>query len=103
METENLQIVNQVQYKEGGGAFMDLAGATDTTSGITLQPGETQCYPFEVTFDHVDGRNYRSAAQVTITNHSGQLGEEFGPQPKADFSIPVEATIYEYDLTAVLK
>jgi hypothetical protein len=51
-----------------------------------------------VTFSPVAGATYRNAAQVTITNHAGWLpgGKNcpgsapcpFGPNPKADFSLP---------------
>jgi len=43
-----------------------------------------------VAFALVSEAQYRNVAKVTITNHSGNLGEEFGLEPKKDFSLPAE-------------
>ena len=103
-ETEGLKIVAQVQGKSGSGQFQDISGAAQTiVPAQQLNPGQTQCYPYQVTFDADPNMQYRVAAQVTITNHSGQLGIEFGPQPKATFSIPSQPTLIEIDETALLN
>ncbi len=97
--TENLQIVDVVQVKAGSGAFQDYASAgIDLSAHPVLAPGESACYPYHVTFSPVAGVTYRSAAQITITNHAGWIpgGKNcvgptpcpFGPNPKADFSLP---------------
>lgn len=100
--TENLKLVDQVEYKiPGPGQFEPLSGASQTiTPSTQLGPGETGNYNYEITFDPVPGVIYRNSVKVTITNHSGHLGKEFGPEPKADFSLPSEPTIKYFDRTA---
>ncbi|NPV67354.1 MAG: hypothetical protein HPY64_09450 [Anaerolineae bacterium] len=92
--TENLKLVDQVEYKTGAGQFQPLPGASQTIIPTTqLGPGETGCYNYDITFTPVAGAQYRNSVKVTITNHSGHLGEEFGPEPKADFSLPASPTL----------
>lgn len=101
--TENLKIVVQVEYKTGAGQYQPLPGASQTILPATqLGPGATGCYDYEIAFTPVPGANYRVAAKVTITNHSGHLGIEFGPEPKADFCLPSVPTIIEIDESATL-
>ncbi|MGB9825907.1 MAG: hypothetical protein ACPLRU_04465, partial [Desulfofundulus sp.] len=86
--TEGLKLVDQVEYKTGSGQFQPLSGASQTiVPAEQLAPGETKCYPYSITFTPVAGAIYRNSVKVTITNHSGHLGEEFGPEPKTDFSL----------------
>lgn len=90
-ETEDLQIIDTVQYKtSGGGSFQDGPSAlVDTGDKPQLGPGDSYCYAYVVDFDPpANATAYRNIAHVTITNHSGHLGEAFGPSPKADFSAP---------------
>jgi len=109
--TENLKIVDRVQYKTGAGQFQDLPGASQTIiPAQQLGPGESKCYSYEIEFTPVPGAIYRNVAKVTITNHSGWLpgGQNcpgpdlcpFGPEPKADFSLPGSPTIIEKDAEA---
>lgn len=102
--TENLKIVDQVEYKlPGPGQFQPLPGATQTIiPAQQLGPGETGYYNYEITFTPIPGAIYRNSVKVTITNHSGSLGKEFGPEPKTDFSLPSEPTIVLVDDTATL-
>lgn len=101
--TENLKIVVQVQYKTGPGQYQPLLGASQTIIPATqLGPGTSACYDYEIFFAPIAGASYRVAAKVTITNHSGWLGQEFGPEPKNDFSLPSSPTIFEIDETATL-
>lgn len=115
--TENLTIVDQVQYKVGSGQFQDLPGATVTIVPAPLAPSESGCYAYDIPLTPIAGAIYRNVAHVTITNHSGWLpgGRNcpgpalcpFGPDPKADFSLPTEPTSVtiidaEADLTDVL-
>jgi hypothetical protein len=97
--TENLQIVDVVQYKSGPGKFQDYAsGAVDLSAKPVLAPSESYCYSYSVTFTPVAGADYRNVAHITITNHSGWLPGgnncpgpalcSFGPDPKADFGLP---------------
>jgi hypothetical protein len=102
--TEGLKLVDQVQYKTGSGQFQPLAGATQTiTPTQQLAPGETKCYPYEIEFTPIEGATYRNSVKVTITNHSGHLGTAFGPNPKADFSLPSTPTVVKIDERATLK
>lgn len=100
--TEGLKLVDQVEYKTGAGKFQPLPGASQTIiPAEQLAPGETKCYPYSITFTPVAGAIYRNSVKVTITNHSGSLGEEKGPEPKASFSLPSEPTIIEIDAEAI--
>jgi hypothetical protein len=100
--TEGLKIVDVVQQKKGAGDFEELTKASvDVSANPVLDPGEKGCYPYEITFTPVPGAIYRNEAKVTITNHSGHLNEEFGPEPKAGFSLPGSPT--EFDETATLS
>ncbi len=110
--TENLTIVDQVEYKTGPGQFQDLPGASQTITPAQLAPGATGCYDYNIAFTPVAGAQYRNVAHVTITNHSGWLpggphcaGPEpcpFGPDPKADFSLPGTPNIIETDESATV-
>jgi hypothetical protein len=101
--TENLQIVEVVQYKNGSGKFLDYAtSAVDLSAKPVLSPGESYCYPYRMAFVPVAGAVYRSVAHITITNHSGWMpgGQpsrtcSFGPNPKADFSLPASPDVVE--------
>jgi len=100
--TEGLKIVDVVQYKIGSGQFQTLTTENvDLGTMTVLDAGESHCYPYEITFTPVTGAVYRNEAQVTITNHSGHLGTDFGPAPKAGFSLPASPT--EFDETASLS
>ena len=100
--TEELQILDVVQYKSGPGQFQDLVSErVDTSAKPVLEPGESYCYPYDVEFVPVEGAIYRNEARVTITNHSGWLGTPFGPNPKAGFSLPSTPTVR--DETATLS
>jgi hypothetical protein len=96
LPTENLQIVEVVQYKVASTRFQDYASAVvDVSAKPVLASGESYCYPYQTAFTPIAGATYRSTAHITITNHSGWLpgGQRsrpcaFGPSPKADFSLP---------------
>jgi hypothetical protein len=91
--TEGLAIVDQVQFKvPGHGGFQDLEGASVEIEVLAeLEPGEDECYSYEIIFAPVEGaKAYRNVARVTIANHSGHMGESFGPAPKASFSLPLD-------------
>jgi len=105
VSTENLKIVDRVQFKTGKGKFQDLLGASlvvDTSANPVLDPGESDCYPYEIIFIPVPNAEYRNVVKVTITNHSGKLGKEFGPEPKVGFNLPSSPTISEFDAEADL-
>jgi hypothetical protein len=107
--TEGLSIVDVVQNRTGSGQFQDYVSKTVDVSGKpVLAAGETYCYPYEVDFAPVAGVQYRNTARVTITNHSGYLGQPFGPGVsgdgvKADFVIPQTSTAVTRDESASLS
>lgn len=106
--TEGLAIIDVVQTRTGSGPYQDYATApVDVLSKPVLAPGETYCYPYEVALAPQAGAQYRNTARVTITNHSGYLGQPFGPGMngdgvKADFSIPETSTPVTRDASARL-
>jgi hypothetical protein len=102
--TENLSIIDEVQYKVGGGQFQQLTTlAVDLSAKPVLAPGDSYCYPYRVDFTPAAGASYKNVAHVTITNHAGHLpgGNQcpgpdlcpFGPDPAADFSLPGTPTL----------
>jgi hypothetical protein len=100
--TEGLTLVDQVEYKDGPGPFQPLPGVSQTITPAQLGPGESHCYPYSIDFTPVSGTQYRNTVKVTITNHSGQLGQPFGPEPKAGFSMPGSPVDVFEDETATL-
>jgi len=102
--TQGLRIVDVVQIKTGGGPFEDFATQeVDVSSNPVLDPGETGCYNYEVKFTPVAGAQYKNTAHITITNHSGHLGEPFGPSPSSGaFTIPDTPTTVEEDASAMV-
>lgn len=103
--TQNLMIMDQLQYKTGSGKFQNLGlpVLVSTADNPVLDPGESDCYPYEILFTPVSGATYRNTVKVTITNHSGSLGTAKGPEPKADFSLPGSPTEIITDDTASLS
>jgi hypothetical protein len=103
--TQNLRIVDVVQIKIGGGPFEDYATQeVNVSSNPVLEPNETGCYNYEVIFAVVAGAQFKNTAHITITNHSGHLGEEFGPSPSSGtFTIPDTVTTVEEDASAAVE
>jgi hypothetical protein len=103
--TEGLAILDVVQIKTGGPFADYVSNPVDVSAAPVLAPGQAHCYPYEVTFTPVDGAEYRNAARVTITNHSGSLGTPTGPGAngggvKADFALPAAPAVTETDAQA---
>jgi hypothetical protein len=105
--TEGLAILDVVQITTGG-KFQDyVSNPVDVSAAPVLAPGQSHCYAYEVTFAPVDGAQYKNAARVTITNHSGSLGTATGPGAngggvKADFALPEAPAVTETDADASL-
>jgi hypothetical protein len=80
-----------------------LTSATvDVSGNPVLDPGESYCYPCHVDIPITDGEFpqphaggvYKVTAHVTITNHSGHLGEPYGPSPSSESAgFPPEPTL----------
>jgi len=89
--TENLKIQVRLLYQTGGGPYQELVGwqLVNVSSKPVLGPGESYCYPYTIPFTPVAGASYKVDSKITITNHSGHLGKEFGPSPDSDsFKLP---------------
>ncbi|MBI5945934.1 MAG: hypothetical protein HY864_16355 [Chloroflexi bacterium] len=104
--TENLQITDTIQFKSDQGKYQDLYSQNiSVNENPALDPGETHCYPYEITFNEPQGGNvkYRNTALVTITNHSGWMTGSnncpgvqpcpFGPNVKVEFEILLQAGV----------
>ena len=92
-QTTGLTIWDDVYYKVGDGQFIKLASAQVSTSiNPVLNPDESECYPYSITFNPVEDAQYRNSARITITNYEGHAGTAFGPSPNADFSLPDNPT-----------
>ena len=115
-ETESLRITSLIQRKEGG-EWVTVATAPVALSGNpSLEAGESHCYPYETRIEADAGESFRSAARVTVTNHTGHSGSEYGPGLfvtsadeesdvtglYADFTIPATATITTKDAKATV-
>lgn len=91
--TENLTIV--VDLYNGNPPPKDLVASApvDVSGNPVLDPGETGCYAYRVNIPMpTAGGTYKATARVTITNHSGYLGEPFGPSPSATTTFPMAPT-----------
>ena len=107
--TEGLTILDVVQRRVGGSYEDYVSSPVDVSANPVLDPGESHCYPYEISLAGSPAGQYRNTARVTITNHSGWLGTPFGPAfngggVKADFTLPsttsnvtvdAEAFVYE--------
>ncbi len=104
--TEGLAITDVVEYKNPP-TVTDwtpfLTVTVDVSGNPVLGPGESHCYDYNIPFTPLEGvAQYRNHAIVTITNHSGHLGEPFGPEPKEEFSLPGQPTTVEVDESATV-
>ncbi|NUQ21376.1 MAG: hypothetical protein HOQ09_10495, partial [Gemmatimonadaceae bacterium] len=106
--TQGLAITDVVQTKTGAGPYQDyVSSPVSVLAKPVLAAGETYCYPYEIPFTPQPGAQYRNTARVTITNHSGYIGQPFGPGSngdgvKADFTVPSTSTSVTRDETATL-
>jgi hypothetical protein len=94
--TENLAIT--IELRDGVPPPKDLIANAfvDVSGNPVLDPGETGYYPYSVDIPSGDvhaGGQYKVTACVTITNHSGHLGEPFGPSPSATTTLPSSPTL----------
>lgn len=99
--TEGLTIHDEVRCNLGSGGWVIVA-SQDITPSVQLAAGDWEYYDYDIEFTSpvAPGTHCRNTAHVTITNHSGHLGEPFGPSPSANFDIPAAATEVRLD-TAV--
>ncbi|MGE5328961.1 MAG: hypothetical protein ACM3KR_05590 [Deltaproteobacteria bacterium] len=67
-----------------------------------LAAGETFCYSYKIDIPSANihaGGTYKVTANVTITNHSGHLGELFGPSPSATANLPATPNLLNDSIT----
>jgi two-component system KDP operon response regulator KdpE len=97
--TENLSVVNGIQLigqKQGD----TISTTLNLNEKPVLDPGESYCYPYMVTFEVIFDKDvkYKSLASITITNYVGLMpGSDhcpgtdpcsFGPNAVTDFNMP---------------
>ncbi|MEW9053173.1 MAG: hypothetical protein AB2392_18580 [Neobacillus sp.] len=102
--TENLAINLELQRNPGGGFVTIHTQNLSVAGNPVLDPGETGCYNYSIMIpaDQVfPGTTYRVRANVTITNHSGQLGIPFGPSPAESTVLPTTATTVNNSITVM--
>jgi len=116
MATENLSITSLIQQKSGDVWVTQASAPVSVAANPKLDPGESHCFPYETRVEADAGEGFRSAARVTVTNHTGHSGTEYGPGLLvtsgsqvtevpglyANFSIPVDPTITKKDETATV-
>ncbi len=92
--TEGLQIVDQVTMPPSQTVIASVN--VDVSAKPVLQPGESYSYPYHVDIPSAyvtGGATYKNTARITITNHSGHLGEPWGPSPSATTTLPASPTL----------
>lgn len=100
--TENLAIEDEL--RDGVPPPNDLIATVnvDLSANPVLDPGESYCYPYKIDVPSQDihaGGTYKNTANVTITNHSGHLGEPFGPSPSTTTTLPLTPTLVNDTVT----
>ena len=91
--TIDLRISGLIEYKSKDSAGYQPLFGTDfelPTPG-TLVPDENRCYSYRTTFNPIEEVNYRMAATVSITNHSGWMPG--GPHCAGTAPCPFEQTV----------
>jgi hypothetical protein len=87
-ETQNLTITDRVEWKKGNMDWTQLCYALVGYAG-QIPALQTATFPYACVSPPPPGWQtgvaIRNQALVTITNHSGQLGQPFGPNPKASW------------------
>lgn len=97
--TENLSVVNTVQaYSES--TVRSFSSTVDLSQNPVIDPGNTSCYPYELTFESDLGQfvQYRMTTSITVTNHIGLSAGSvncrgsrlcpFGPEIITDLILP---------------
>jgi len=82
--TENLSAVSTVQINSSS-ASKNISSTIALSQKPVLDPGESECYPFEIAFEPSTDQNahYRTITAITITNHTGFLvGSAYCPGPR---------------------
>ena len=116
MATENLRITSLIQRQDGDGWVTIGTSVVSVAENPQLDPGESHCFQYETRAVADPGQALRSSARVTVTNHTGHSGSEYGPGLfttssseesdltglYADFKVPTTATITSKDASATV-
>lgn len=91
--TQNLAITDKVMY----GSTVLASTTVDVSGNPVLDPGESHCYPYTLSFTPVDGvTTYTNVAEVTITNGPGATATK-------SFNLPSTPTVNEIDESASIS
>jgi len=101
VDTENLAIAAVLQDGYGPPNDFLTSAAVDVSGYPVIPAGGSHCYAYHVNIPITGGAfpqphaggTYKVTADVTITNHSGHLGEPFGPSPSETAVFPPSATL----------
>jgi hypothetical protein len=97
--TENLSIVNTVQAYSGS-TTRSFSSTVDLSQNPIIAPGDTYCYPFELTIkaDSEQEALFQMTTAITITNHTSMVDDRkycpgtkpcpYGPEITSDISLP---------------
>jgi hypothetical protein len=100
--TQNLKIIDRVQYKLPGPGDWQYTGETFVFTPEAIPAGETVCYPYEVEFEPIPGASYRNEAKACITNHPDDYGNEWCTQIRESFTVsegdPIRSGSEEVDV-----
>lgn len=100
--TEGLQILDELTLPPS----KEVVASTqiDVSDKPVLDPGESYCYEYQIDLDPsvYAGDTIKNTAHITITNHSGRLGEDFGPSPSDTTEFPLEPTVEGFEEVTVL-
>jgi hypothetical protein len=87
VDAVGLKIVDILQYKGLGNEWFQSANSPKIIiENDTIPKGQSKTYYYSIflTINDPKDKEYRNEAQITITNHSGHIGEPFGPTIHAD-------------------
>lgn len=86
LPTENLNIVVKLTLPPSSTILAQVSA--NVSEHPVLAPGETYGYSYKIIYNGTSDKAYKITADITITNHSGQLDVPFGPSPSTSASIP---------------
>lgn len=98
--TENLSIKIDVFTGAGWDIRVIDDHPVDVSEKPDLMPGESHCYSYKVDIpvEYWGYDKFKVTANVTITNHSGRLGQPYGPSPSYTTT---RIYVKEYDCVVV--
>jgi hypothetical protein len=87
VDTTGFKITDLVENKPGNKWLFAFSVPVSYSGEIPAGTTQTTAlaFPYSVDFAPLSG-TIRNTANLTITNHSGNLGKDFGPSPKATYT-----------------